>query len=208
MAFVRPLDWDHAEMVLPHGYKGRFLYSAEECQVVATLVPPGAKGPPQHRHLVDQIYVIASGTVRIQLVRRASVDGPGPEAPGISNHWPVTSADNSEHAAICLTCLEPRSIGTTTHIHTLQALYHVTEDTLSTQIALDRYDAHAGSLVSIPAGVPHRFWNTAGHAERHVTILVPSPPGAGATDDPGAIAVTVTATSQPPSTLQTSLSAT
>ena len=127
MAFVRPLDWDHAEMVLPHGYKGRFLYPAEDCQVVATLVPPGAKGPPQHRHLVDQIYVIARGTVMIQLgrevrtavanetifipaglptqplglladgdtddrglpyvVRRASVDGPGPEAPGISNHW-------------------------------------------------------------------------------------------------------------------------
>jgi len=235
MAFVRPLDWDHPEIVLPRGYKGQFLYSAEDCDVVPTLVPPGAKGPPQHRHLVDQTYVIVSGTIAIEiiapgvlptqplglpadgdtddrglpyLVQGASVDGPGSEAPGITNHWLLTSADNSEHAAIYLTCLEPGATGTTTHIHAFHELYYVTEGTLSAQIALERYDARAGSLVSIPAGVPHRLWNSTGYPERHVTILVPSPPVAGATEDPAAIAVTLAATGQPPSTLQTCLSAT
>jgi mannose-6-phosphate isomerase-like protein (cupin superfamily) len=239
MNYVRQREWDHAEIELPHGYKGQFLYSAEDCHVVATLVPPGAEGPAQHRHLVDQIYVIISGTITIQLgaeqrtavpnetifipagvphhnwnagdtdeihieviapgvlpvqplaiaadgdtddrglpyfVHGPSADGPSPEAPGITHRWLVTREDKSEHATIYLTSLEAGSNGTEAHIHRFHELMYVTEGTLSAEIAFDRYEAAAGSLVSVPAGVSHRFWNAGGETERHITILVPSPP--------------------------------
>ncbi|HUA49952.1 MAG TPA: cupin domain-containing protein [Solirubrobacteraceae bacterium] len=269
MKFVRQLDWDSAEIVLPHGYKGQFLYSAEDCHVVATLVPPGASGPPQHKHVVDQIYVIVRGTITIQLgaevrtagandtifipagvphhnwndgdtdemhieviapgvlpthplglpadgdtddrglpyfVRGASADGPTPEAPGITNQWLVTGEDKSDHATIYLTSLETGTSGTATHINAFHEFYYVIEGTLSTEIALDRYDAPAGSLVSIPAGVPHRFWNSGREPERHVTIVVPSPI-AGSKDDLGGVAVTLSATGELPGARDPSLAA-
>jgi len=252
MAFVRQVDWEHAEMKLPHGYRGQFLYSGEDCHVVATLVPPGAKGPPQHRHPVDQMYVILSGTITIQLggevrtagvndtifipagvphhnwndgdsdethieviapgvlpiqplataadgdadarglpyfVRGASPDGPAPESSGIANRWLVRREDKSEHATLYLTSVDPGVSATTTHINAFHELYYVIEGTLSAAIGLDRYEAAAGSLVSIPAGVPHRFWNARSEPERHVAIVVPSPPDANCMDARSAVTV-------------------
>ena len=253
MNFVRQLDWDRPEMALPHGYKGKFLYSGEDCHVVATLVPPGAKGPPQHKHLVDQIYVIISGTITIQLgeqertagpgdtifipaglphhnwndgasdelhieviapgvlptqplgvaaesdgdgglpwlVRSASAEGPPPEAPGITNAWLITRDDKSEHATIYLSSLEPATRGPSTRILTHHQLYYVIEGRLSLEIALERHETTAGTLISIPPGVPHRFWNAGDELERHVSIVVPSP---SVTDDAGAIPVMLTPT--------------
>jgi quercetin dioxygenase-like cupin family protein len=267
MNFVRPLDWDRAEMELPHGYKGQFLYIGEDCDIVVTLVPPGAKGPAQHKHVFDQIYVIVSGTITIQLgsqvrtagpgetifipaglphhnwndgevdeihfevfapgvlpvqplaipaegdtddrglpyfVKGASSDGPTAEAAGITNNWLITPEDNSKHATIYLSSLEAGSDGAATHIHPFHEFYYVSEGTLSTEIALERHDAPAGSLVSIPAGVPHRAWNAGQEPERHATILVP-PPIASAKDDPPAI--TVTLNNEPPSARNKSLAA-
>jgi hypothetical protein len=57
MDFVRHLDRDRAAIEVPGGYNGQFLYSAEDCHVVATLVPPSADGPAQRRHPVGEIYV-------------------------------------------------------------------------------------------------------------------------------------------------------
>jgi mannose-6-phosphate isomerase-like protein (cupin superfamily) len=258
MNFVRHVDWDHAEIELPVGYKGQFLYSGEDCHVVATLVPPGAKGPAHHRHLVDQIYVIISGTITIQLggeertaganetifipagvphhnwndgdtdeihievitpgvlptqpfalsaddnddrglpyfVRGASSEGPTPEGPGMTANWLVTREEKSEHTTIYLTSVEAGASGAPTHVHTFHEFYYVIEGTLSTEIALSRYDAPAGSLVSIPAGVPHRQWNAGPDPVRHVTVLVPSPQAASSKDNPWAVEVTLSATSE------------
>ncbi|HTU84639.1 MAG TPA: cupin domain-containing protein [Solirubrobacteraceae bacterium] len=262
MTFVRQLDWTSPEIVLPQGYKGKFLYSGEDCHVVATLVPPGASGPPQHKHSGDQIYVIVSGTITIQLggeertavagetifipaglphhnwndgesdeihieviapgvlpvqplavpadgdtddrglpyfVKGAASDGPTPEVAGITHKWLVTREDNSEHATIYLTSVQAGTNGTQTRINAVHEFYYVTEGTLSTEIALERYDVTAGSLVSIPAGVPHRFWNEGQQSERHITILAPSVMSAG--EQLPALAVTLTATSELDKTL-------
>jgi len=262
MAFVRQLDWDHAEIKLPHGYRGQFLYSGEDCHIVATLVPPGAKGPPQHRHAVDQIYVIVAGTITIQLgdevrtagatdtifipagvphhnwndgaademhieviapgvlpnqplaiaadgdsddralpyfVRGASSEGPRPEASTITHNWLVRAEDGSEHATIYLTSVEPGGSGTRTRINAFHEFYFVMQGTLSIAIGLDRHEAPAGSLVSIPAGVPHRFWNAGRELERHVTTVAPCPSAANSEDALRAVEVSLNPTVEHPS---------
>lgn len=64
---IRPIDWDRAHVQLPGGYLGQILHSGESCQVIATLVPPGAQGPPRHKHTSDQIYVVTEGEITIEL---------------------------------------------------------------------------------------------------------------------------------------------
>jgi len=35
MEFIRPVDWDHAQMNLDGGYKGQYLYAGESCLIIA-----------------------------------------------------------------------------------------------------------------------------------------------------------------------------
>jgi mannose-6-phosphate isomerase-like protein (cupin superfamily) len=65
--FIRAVDWDRAQVNLGHGYKGQYLYTGESCLVVATKVPPGAAGPPRHRHPVDQTYFVVQGEITVEL---------------------------------------------------------------------------------------------------------------------------------------------
>ena len=43
------------------------------------------------------------------------------------------------------------------------------------EVALERYEAPAGSLVLLPAGVPHQEWNDGPGVERHLEVLSPAP---------------------------------
>ena len=64
---VRPADLDNAPE-MPGGYRGRFLYTGESCKVIATKVPPGVSGPPNHIHPGgDQLYFIVEGETMIKL---------------------------------------------------------------------------------------------------------------------------------------------
>lgn len=63
----------------------------------------------------------------------------------------------------------------TWHIHDFDQLYWVLEGTLTVEIAGERHEVTAGHLVVLHAGVPHRNWNAAGAAERHLAFLVPAP---------------------------------
>jgi quercetin dioxygenase-like cupin family protein len=67
------------------------------------------------------------------------------------------------------------------HVHRFDQLYFVTEGTLEIEIALDRHQVPTGSLVVVPAGVPHRAAPGGGGAEAHLMISSPSP----ADVDPG-----------------------
>lgn len=67
MDYVRPLDWDHAQVNLAGGYKGEYLYAGESCYIIATRVPPGAGGPPRHVHASDQTYYIIEGQIDLSL---------------------------------------------------------------------------------------------------------------------------------------------
>ncbi len=68
---LRPIDWTAAHFQRPGGYKGQVLFGGESCQIIATLVPPGAEGPPTHIHPSDQIYYIIDGELEIELGSRA-----------------------------------------------------------------------------------------------------------------------------------------
>jgi mannose-6-phosphate isomerase-like protein (cupin superfamily) len=68
MEFVRPVDFDGSPVSLPGGYQGQFLYHGESCSVIATRVPPGVAGPPNHVHPAgDQLYFVTQGEITIKL---------------------------------------------------------------------------------------------------------------------------------------------
>jgi quercetin dioxygenase-like cupin family protein len=67
MRYVRPVEFESAEIPGENGYKGKILYSGETCVLIATLVPPGARGPRNHAHPVDQLYFVTDGEVTIKL---------------------------------------------------------------------------------------------------------------------------------------------
>lgn len=67
MDFIRAVDWDRAQVTLDGGYRGQYLYAGESCLIVATKVPPGAAGPPRHRHPVDQTYFVVQGEITVEL---------------------------------------------------------------------------------------------------------------------------------------------
>lgn len=73
MEFIRAVDWDHPHVTLDRGYQGQYLYAGESCLIVATKVPPGAAGPPRHKHPVDQTYFIVAGEITIELGARTEV---------------------------------------------------------------------------------------------------------------------------------------
>jgi mannose-6-phosphate isomerase-like protein (cupin superfamily) len=67
MQYVRPIDFDSAEITGDKGYEGKILYSGETCTLIATVVPPDARGPQNHAHPVDQPYFVTDGEVTIKL---------------------------------------------------------------------------------------------------------------------------------------------
>jgi quercetin dioxygenase-like cupin family protein len=67
MKYVRLVDFDSAEITGDKDYKGKILYSGETCVLVATQVPPGARGPENHVHPSDQLYFVTQGEVTIKL---------------------------------------------------------------------------------------------------------------------------------------------
>jgi mannose-6-phosphate isomerase-like protein (cupin superfamily) len=65
--FVRPVDWDRAQIEMAGGYKGQYLYWGESCLIIATKVPPGSGGPQRHVHPSDQTYYVIEGQIDLAL---------------------------------------------------------------------------------------------------------------------------------------------
>ena len=61
------------------------------------------------------------------------------------------------------------------HIHEFDQYFYVLEGTLDVEVALQKRRVEAGMLVVLPAGVPHRQYNTGDTAERHIAINTPGP---------------------------------
>lgn len=75
--------------------------------------------------------------------------------------------------------MAPGGEGPDTHIHEFDQYYIVLEGSLEVEVALERHQAPAGSVVLLPAGVPHRQWNEGSGREMHLALLAPAPrPGA------------------------------
>ncbi|MBO0747764.1 MAG: cupin domain-containing protein [Acidimicrobiaceae bacterium] len=67
MDYIRPLDWDHAQVSLDGGYKGQYIYVGESCFIIATKVPPASGGPGRHVHASDQTYYVIDGEIDLSL---------------------------------------------------------------------------------------------------------------------------------------------
>jgi quercetin dioxygenase-like cupin family protein len=65
--YVRPIDFETAEITGDKGYAGKILYQCESCVLIATQVPPGARGPENHTHSVDQLYYVIDGETTLKL---------------------------------------------------------------------------------------------------------------------------------------------
>lgn len=61
------------------------------------------------------------------------------------------------------------------HKHTVDQFYYILEGELTVQIGNQTYQVTKDTLVFLPAGVPHRNWNSGNVDEVHLEILAPMP---------------------------------
>ncbi len=95
--------------------------------------------------------------------------------PGFSLNRSIFPDGHSSYASIYVGEVAPGAGGPGTHIHAFDQFYFVLSGVLSVEVGLDRLEAGPGTLVTLPAGVPHRQWNQGTETERHLALLIPSP---------------------------------
>jgi quercetin dioxygenase-like cupin family protein len=61
------------------------------------------------------------------------------------------------------------------HTHEVDQMFYVLLGTMTLEIAGDRYEAEAGTLVIFPAHTPHRNWNSGTKPTVHLAINSPVP---------------------------------
>lgn len=72
--------------------------------------------------------------------------------------------------------LDPRSAGPHTHIHDFDQYYLVLQGELTVEVALQTHVVAPRTLVVLPAGVPHRQYNSSTTTtEKHLSVLAPAP---------------------------------
>ena len=64
---------------------------------------------------------------------------------------------------------------TGSHTHVVDQLFYMLSGAMSLEIAGQPYTAGPGTLVVIPAGVPHRNWNGSGEETVHLAFNAPLP---------------------------------
>jgi mannose-6-phosphate isomerase-like protein (cupin superfamily) len=63
------------------------------------------------------------------------------------------------------------------HVHRFDQIYYVYKGVMELEIGFERYTVGPHTLVTIPAGMPHRNWNNGAEPEYHVNLRVPEPRG-------------------------------
>lgn len=81
-------------------------------------------------------------------------------AAGIRLIWRRTSAETDGHAAVAEVVLEPVGFVPSLHLHPRQQQrLEVLQGALGVQIGEARSIVGPGTRLTVPPGVPHRFWN-------------------------------------------------
>jgi mannose-6-phosphate isomerase-like protein (cupin superfamily) len=81
----------------------------------------------------------------------------------------------SLHAVVYYTEINAGSAGPDTHIHEFDQYYLVLDGELTVELALEKHVVSSRELVVVPAGVPHRQYNTGAATERHLSVSAPPP---------------------------------
>ncbi|MEU9734770.1 cupin domain-containing protein [Streptomyces sp. NPDC048002] len=71
--------------------------------------------------------------------------------------------------------VDPGGEGPGTHVHEFDQYYLVLEGQLTVEVSLEKHTVQPGTLVILPAGVPHRQYNAGSTVERHLAVLAPAP---------------------------------
>ena len=61
------------------------------------------------------------------------------------------------------------------HTHAVDQIFFILAGVMNVEAGADRFEAGPGSLVVLPAGVPHRNWNDGAVATIHLAIAAPAP---------------------------------
>lgn len=61
------------------------------------------------------------------------------------------------------------------HTHAVDQVFYILHGRMDLEIAGTRYQAGPGTLVTFPAGVPHRNWNAGPEGTVHLAINAPKP---------------------------------
>ncbi|HXR54992.1 MAG TPA: cupin domain-containing protein, partial [Acidimicrobiales bacterium] len=85
-----------------------------------------------------------------------------------------------ESALMLASHVEEGGSGPSLHYHHADQFYFLLRGTMTVQLGDDVHKAGPGSLVFIPAGLPHRNWNEGPGTETHFEMIVPTPRPAGA----------------------------
>lgn len=115
---------------------------------------------------------------------------------GFAQDWLLDRESGGRHMGLYVAEVPAGAEGPPLHFHPFDQFYFVLQGELHVQIGLTTSVVGPNHLVVLPAGVPHRQWNEAAVAERHLAILVPLPEHASSPEQPWDVAVTLAASSE------------
>jgi quercetin dioxygenase-like cupin family protein len=137
------------------------------------IVPPPRRGEPLfHAHPERVGTATQPGAVRSL---DAGAFAGSANLRGFATQRLATRANGSEHVQLYVAEVQPGASGPDWHIHHFEQLYFILAGELTVDVADQHLVAGAGSLVYLPAGVPHRNTNAGTAAERHIAMLIPEP---------------------------------
>jgi mannose-6-phosphate isomerase-like protein (cupin superfamily) len=105
-------------------------------------------------------------------VDRAQLSEP---LPGLRAQPLSGPGSGSLHAVVYYAEINAGSAGPGTHIHEFDQYYLVLDGELTVEVALEKHVVSPRELVVVPAGVPHRQYNTGGVTEKHLSVSAPAP---------------------------------
>ena len=145
---------NHFEMIIPTPMPGTPL---------ALMVDEVDDVPAEHRATQDAyVRPVTAGDLREAL-------------PGFRLQALADPASGSLHAVVNYAELDAGSGGPGTHIHKFDQYYLVIDGELTIEVALEEHVVGPDHLVVLPAGVPHRQYNSGTGTERHLVIIAPAP---------------------------------
>jgi quercetin dioxygenase-like cupin family protein len=80
-----------------------------------------------------------------------------------------------ESAMMLAVTTDAGGCGPNLHYHLSDQIYYLLGGAANVRLGDDLHTAHPGTLVFIPAGLPHCSWNDGPETETHFEIIVPSP---------------------------------
>ena len=95
--------------------------------------------------------------------------------PGESMLWNLLLDPERDSKHLTAYVAESKAGAPPLHTHKFEQFFFVTDGVLTVQLGAEKFDVDAGTLVKIPAGVPHTQWNSSKSRERHLVLLVPPP---------------------------------